>query len=254
MVSNACASMKSPSSPSFSPPMSYIKWFVGPVQFIQTFSSTDKTSSSLFGWHWKANVESCDEIHNVQELKHLFVRAREHKEIDSDTLIEYSVRISWHRRQVTFRRLVLRAHIALEFTCSSTTLYWDAPDFLNAHDCQSYCIGYFRLLKLRFFVELIVGYDRSGQIHLHVFGWISLKSLDGVALHSSNHCQCPGTRVPTRRTPICIPQFFHRSVNVFIRTLSNDKFLKLSTVCQAPDGSLGGSSTPRILDPKRAQV
>ena len=46
---------------------------MGPAQFIQTISSTDNTSSGLFGWHWKANVESRGEIYNVQELKHLFV-------------------------------------------------------------------------------------------------------------------------------------------------------------------------------------
>ena len=41
------------------------------AQFIQTISSTAKTSSSLFGWHWKANVESRGKIYNVQELKTL---------------------------------------------------------------------------------------------------------------------------------------------------------------------------------------
>ena len=66
------------------------------------------------------------------------------KEIHSDTLIEFGVRICQLRRPVTFRRFVLRANVALEFTRSSdrnlvgstnsqnaTKLspYLDAPDF-----------------------------------------------------------------------------------------------------------------------------
>ena len=47
---------------------------------------------------------------------------------------------------------------------------------------------------------------------------------------------------------------YGRSVKVSIRQLSNSKSQKLSTVCQVPDGSLEGSSAPRILYTEHAQV
>ena len=72
-----------------------------------------------FGWHWKANVESRGKIYNVQELKHLLVSVREHEEIHSDTLIEFGVCVCQLRKQMTFRKSVLRTKVALEFTSRS---------------------------------------------------------------------------------------------------------------------------------------
>ena len=81
-----------------------------------------------------------------------------------------------------------------------------------------------------------------------------LRPFDCVALHSSDHRLCSSACVPTRGTPICIRESFHRSMNMLVRALPHDKFRELWTVCQIPDGSLGGSSAPRILDPEHAQV
>ena len=60
--------------------------------------------------------------------------------------------------------------------------------------------------------------------------------------------------MPRRRSPIRIRQSFYSSVNVFVRTLSNDKCQELSTVCPIPDGSPEGSAAPWNLDPEHAQV
>ena len=78
----------------------------------------------------------------------------------------------------------------------------------------------------------------------------TLKSLDSVVLHSPDHGLFPGTRVPTRRSPIRIRESFHRSVNMFARTFSYNTSLQLSTVGQVPDGSLESSAAPRILRPR----
>ena len=54
---------------------------MGPAQFIHTISSADNTSTGLLEGTGRANVDSRGEIYYVQELKHLFVCVREHKEI-----------------------------------------------------------------------------------------------------------------------------------------------------------------------------
>ena len=51
-----------------------------------------------------------------------------------------------------------------------------------------------------------------------------------------------------------VRRHFAWAVIVFIRTLLFDKFHKLSTVRQILDGSLEGSSAPRILEPEHAQM
>ena len=126
---------------------------------------------------------------------------------------------------------------------------------VNSHDCQSCRIKCllrnFRIIKVWFFMELVIRYGRSWKLHFHIFCWISLKSLDGVALHSPDHGLSPGSCVPTRRTPIRIRESFHLSMNMFARTLSNDKSQQLSTVCQIHEGSLEalrllGSLTPNM--------
>ena len=63
---------------------------------------------------------------------------------------------------------------------------------------------------------------------------------DRIALYSSDH--------------MCVRESFHRSVNMFVRALSNDTFQEQWTVCQTRGGSLEGSSAPRILDPEHAQM
>ena len=105
-----------------------------------------------------------------------------------------------------------------------------------------------------FLGELIIGYVFTCQVHIHIFGRTGFMPSDCIALHPSDHRLCPSACVPTGRTPICVGESFHRSVNMFVRALSNDKSQELWTVCQIPDGSLEGPSAPRILDPEHAQV
>ena len=102
-----------------------------------------------------------------------------------------------------------------------------------------------QFFAMRFLRELVIGYVCTGQVHFRIFGRISFMPSDCVALYSSDHRLCPSACVPTRRTPTCVREPFHRSMNMFVRALSNDNFQELWTVCQIPDGSLKGSSAPR---------
>ena len=146
------------------------------AQFIQTISSTDKTSSGLFRWHWKANVESRGKIYNTQELKHLFVRVREYKEIHSYTLIEFGVCVFLLRKKVTFRRFVLHTNVALEFIrrsnrdlVRSTNSQNTTKQFLagvsqvlvDTHFCQLYRIS------LGTLTSSTCGYSTDHRICLH---------------------------------------------------------------------------------------
>ena len=169
---------------------------------------------------------------------------------------------------MTFRRFVLRAKGALEFTRSLDRNFFGSADSQSA--TKQFLAG-----MPQIFAELVallhreslrkLGSSSSGSswnsssgvavlVRSNIFGRTDFNPLDDIGLHSSDHRLCPSTCVPTRRTPIFVRESFHRSVNMFFRALSHDKSQEVSTLCQVPDGSLEGSSAPRVVDPEHAQV
>ena len=185
--------------------------------------------------------------------------------------MEFGVRICHFRRQVTIRRFVLRASVTLEFTRSpdhnldGSANSKSATKEILAWMQQNFCeIAGLPILLLWVPLQELAPLQGVVPRGTHRV-WLSRsdpsphlrldkpQALDCISSHSSDHRLCPSTSVPTRRTPMCVRESFHRSVNMFVQALSNDKVSK-AVDGQVPDGSLEGSSAPRILDPEHAQV
>ena len=131
---------------------------MGPAQsqLVPTISSTDKTSSGLLDGTGKQMLHLVARSTLFRNSNTCSPESASINRVDSDTLIEFVVRICQLRRQVALRRFTLRANVALEFSRSSDRSFIGFANpqsaiqqllagmsqmFVNSHDCQSYRTG-----------------------------------------------------------------------------------------------------------------
>ena len=127
------------------------------------------------------------------------------------------------RRTWVHSQLGSQSHPIRQFVSArqNISLLW-CPRFLGTRiiaNLTAWCISSRTFASLTcgsFLGELIIGYGCTCQVLFHIFDRTEASCLLTAWLPTPRITASAQARVPTRRTPICVRESFHRSVNMFV--------------------------------------